>query len=1106
MLGGIRVKQLSSCNRLQNLRAKVVVAAICTDFGTGEEHDFGRPSSKLCAQVAPPKCRTPDSSRSRSCESVRRWGVSFNDVRRNEFIPLIEFGLADTLECGRSGPDFVPINVMRAARFQVVFGSWRLILLGSTGVVLSIASGWTTWDGMRNFTKEPLLSLMITFGIQGVMLIAAWLIGESFAAIKGRNPLKRGASSAQRFQVITGSSVGIMVFLGLGILLLISFNVFDTSQHALDERHSWGEIIHEFRFVFLASLVAALVFAVGGKDILNEYLNSFRVIIRNAVLWVIFLVCMTTSVFFSFDSLFSTIFSDAERRRAADLRTQSTVASLVSDLGALTVRRQLEQKAAFLRSGEWRTYAHTLDALTGELKTVPDAIDRYLRSGQQVEQEAAANRQATLAVAENERLQVTSRLAGLSSRIRLVQGRAETLASAVKRLNQRVFDKDREAIAKAAEAEAEARGIGVTSRVGRGPKYRELVEEHRRLKEEKNTLELQLRSYSTRLEAARKELADLEGRAAAERSGLSQLDIRTASARGADESTKRKRLADALRSRAKAELQRLERDRIAFEQNPTRSGMDALQAQCARIVGLISGSPVLTNKVDMSVCNPSKAHEAAVQLYALDAGAAALRTKCSAEEGLAGVTGMEPQIAWARSCLRLSGLPTSDVAEMRAGIDALERNRDDKAHRFIVTTNAFTDGNQLAYLALAIAIAIDALVFMSGLFGANAALASKSALPQRDDRDAGQLEAMIESALLPNIFENATHALETIKPAAHPAASGSDWTHELDLADPRVTSRGRLRKILNAGVAVGAVLRDPARSEHYLLRSEFIEFLHDAARRAFEEDDKNAGLCELKDIVGIALRPDPSSQARTILNYLHPTAEKDGYSSKLILSEVAEKDREIVRLCLNAAATLNCVCCPDPEKDGDRFLIHKDLYRVLALALAEPAPELSGIDREPAALPAAGSRQERSPPEVPLFAGPLDGKTGQEPDETQSEAGLALSPPECVADETGEPRIASAERAADAKQSVPIVERNSGKPLASRDCVQSPDPPAADLGLALRPHRSATRSHGASSAAPDAPALDVTSDSKGKKTTKPESEKSRRRAKISVSDDTFTFD
>src|SRR5690606_21508734 len=59
---------------------------------------------------------------------------------------------------------------------NLFFANWQLGLLSATGIVLSAASGWTTWDGMKNFTGEPILSAMVTFGIQGVMLIVAWLI------------------------------------------------------------------------------------------------------------------------------------------------------------------------------------------------------------------------------------------------------------------------------------------------------------------------------------------------------------------------------------------------------------------------------------------------------------------------------------------------------------------------------------------------------------------------------------------------------------------------------------------------------------------------------------------------------------------------------------------------------------------------------------------------------------------------------------------------------------------------------------------------------------------------------------------------------------------
>src|SRR5665647_120511 len=57
---------------------------------------------------------------------------------------------------------------------EIFFTNWQLAMLGTAAIVLSLAGGWTTWDGMTNFTGEPVLSLMFTFGIHGVMLIIAW--------------------------------------------------------------------------------------------------------------------------------------------------------------------------------------------------------------------------------------------------------------------------------------------------------------------------------------------------------------------------------------------------------------------------------------------------------------------------------------------------------------------------------------------------------------------------------------------------------------------------------------------------------------------------------------------------------------------------------------------------------------------------------------------------------------------------------------------------------------------------------------------------------------------------------------------------------------------
>ncbi len=100
---------------------------------------------------------------------------------------------------------------------EVFFTNWQLAMLGTAAIVLSLAGGWTTWDGMTNFTGEPVLSLMFTFGIHGVMLIVAWLIGESFAT---------GMSTVPRAGITRVTAPLIVVILVGVVLLAAGFAVY----------------------------------------------------------------------------------------------------------------------------------------------------------------------------------------------------------------------------------------------------------------------------------------------------------------------------------------------------------------------------------------------------------------------------------------------------------------------------------------------------------------------------------------------------------------------------------------------------------------------------------------------------------------------------------------------------------------------------------------------------------------------------------------------------------------------------------------------------------------------------------------------------------------
>ncbi len=222
---------------------------------------------------------------------------------------------------------------------ETFFTNWQLALLGSTGIVLSLASGYTTWDGMRNFTGEPVLSGMITFGIQGVMLIVAWLIGESFAT--GMN--QKGAQGSGGWDLLaTGlfailALVAVTVWAGQGgtAAAVASSNWFDSSA---------ARTIQSFAlYGAVTAMIFALIIAMTKSDIGGSYVQSARVIVKNAVLWVMFLACMATSVFFSFDSLFTAIFPQSERVRAAEIRAQNQVAGIVGDIGHSISEKRLQR-------------------------------------------------------------------------------------------------------------------------------------------------------------------------------------------------------------------------------------------------------------------------------------------------------------------------------------------------------------------------------------------------------------------------------------------------------------------------------------------------------------------------------------------------------------------------------------------------------------------------------------------------------------------------------------------------------------------------------------------------------------------------------------------
>lgn len=530
--------------------------------------------------------------------------------------------------------------------FRTALTNERLFLMGITSLALSLASGWTTFEGMTNFTKSPVLCFLITFGVQGIMLVSAWMIGESL--------------------VSSGKKQHTRIWQNLG----------------------------------------------------PRAMNFLKV----AMIWLVFIFAMAISVFFSFDSLFSSIFSNDERQRAGEIRAQNQVGTVLADLKSRTEQRRFEAVDTLFASDGWKGYNARLDELGKVARSAPELVEQQLLTRMRGEQAEIARHQQSLAQAKGQSAALKSRQQQSEQSIaRLRQDRPGLLAE-VDQLRQSLREKQRLVDGKKAEAAKEARGIGQTGREGEGPKFRALKQEERRLIAERDVIKSQMDVAASRLEA-------LDQRIAAQTRELALINGEVAKIEG--EAAVAEKFIDAQEKRqsetiqqdlsATASIDSLDEARDKFRQQPSRAAFLAVQQNCTDLHNALSAVPKIAPQIRTISCEPGAATATvAARIFTLEAA-----QKAQAENCVIGTTRrstrIDPLLTLGQKCIQNSGLPESDANELRAILSRVDLNRDDKAKNFVVTLNAFSDGNWLAYLALCLAISIDSLVFLSGLIGARTA-------------------------------------------------------------------------------------------------------------------------------------------------------------------------------------------------------------------------------------------------------------------------------------------------------------------------------------------------------------------------------------------------
>lgn len=820
---------------------------------------------------------------------------------------------------------------------ETVFSSWQLTLLGLTGLVLSLASGYTTWDGMRNFTGEPVLSGMITFGIQGVMLIVAWLIGESFAT--GMNmQTRRGESRLvdPKTQSLIGGAIGVLLF-ATGLALVLQWTGQADVRLAGSETLEWAKTGDKMLIIAFGLLAVALFALYAASDLVRPYIQGTRVLVRNAMLWVMFLACMTTSVFFSFDSLFTSIFPQSERVRAAELRAQNQVAGIISDIEGVMAERNASETGLLLQSAAWTEYQDTLDRIAGVAAASQGAIERYVNEQIEDRRRAVKDQQERMASAQAGQAGLAGKKISLTEEKSRLAGDRPGLAAEYAEKKADLDARAREVDAKRVEAMAEDKGVEGTGRQGRGPVYRQRMAEL-------NLLQNAYKIAEERAKDAQKRLSSVESRLAAIDRELATIDGDLAKLKGEAE-TAEQRIALAEEtvkedSGLKLDPSRLvpsfERAIAEFRERPSSERLAALHGTCNEIYGALQATPETQSQLQGLDCDPKRTTDASANLFALQAGTRLFAGTCSGGDRLIANKGADELFAFARRCLQDSALPSQDTDGLRTKINSIELARDDKAHRFVVTWNAFNDGNRLAYLALAIAIAIDSLIFMSGLFGANAVRSPLSDVPTYKSRSAAQLEATINAALGPHGAETALLTLNALRPMTY----SDGFSAMCDLSQLDRPTAGRIRMVLTAGADIGAVETLSIDPERYRVRSELREYLSTVCDKHFKTDATAKDKAQLAKLVGAALEPYPREHADIVLHTLEPIRETEGFTSTVTLGDVADDyELRVVRRVLNAGATVGAVA---PDKNvADRYCIRPALYETLLniLATSQPHPD-----------------------------------------------------------------------------------------------------------------------------------------------------------------------
>ncbi len=502
-----------------------------------------------------------------------------------------------------------------------------------------------------------------------------------------------------------------LVMLMVGSLMLSAASFFTTFMGML---HFMPVILVTFCIVFaIQALLFVTSWRIGFALADREEAPIFTLFV--------FVICLGTSVFFSWVALFESINDEDTQARTRQVRIQSAVEETVAALKTRGEIYQRDQMEALITSPAFVSWTNNVDRVSEEAMGARGALEA---SRDRLASDTAARIQAL----EAERARIMRGEAADSERVasneraleRIEQDRQE-IASRVSRLRQEVADAEQRVVVQEGLMEGEETGGGDGRSAGRGPVWRELRDQRNIFAAERDAkkrlyegAQIELNQTVQRMEELRVEIA--AANASQGQAELSVLDRRMSELQsliGTDN-------AGAAASLEK-DVEAIRSDIAVFTTQFNMANFDSASARCADLLETMRAEDALKSRVAGLSCDRSALAAFINPVRNINGSLQTLAATCSPDGSTArnlSQLGFEQAVDFGRGCIDSAGLPPAQTADLRAEITRLVDEEDPNASQFVKTVNGFSAGDKLNYLALGIALFIDLLVLFSGLIGA----------------------------------------------------------------------------------------------------------------------------------------------------------------------------------------------------------------------------------------------------------------------------------------------------------------------------------------------------------------------------------------------------